>query len=286
MTQTILLSCPPNTTESSAALNYCLKQALQHSDITCVFFVGHGVAHAFEQLNTSLSEWQNLCATYHISLYCCAHSIDQLVASNTAHHNSTPQNKDAQLKKPFQTAGLGILVEACINSSAVISFAPQNMPCTLNGSASDTVNTDTAVINDAGTRSQHISAARQETGKPTVFHLHSHDIMCHVTMSALFNIALVLLIFEQEVTIHLQKSKTNKQDNANKINANSWIRHNASALANVKGMGMNSITLDECLTSQLATPLRDLDLCVTASTDITANTSTTKHNGESKSIYI
>lgn len=286
MTQTILLSCPPNTPESDAALNYCLKQALQHADITCVFFVGHGVAHAFEQRNSSLNEWQNLCATYHLSLYCCAHSIDELVTSSTAHNNSTPQIKDAQLKKPFQTAGLGTLVEACINSSAVISFALQNMPCTLNGSASPIVSTDTAAINDAGTTSKHTSAARQETGKPTAFHLHSHDIMCHLTMNAVFNIALVLLIFEQEVTIHLHKSKTNKQDNANKINANSWIRHNASALANVKGMGMNYITLDECLTSQLTTPLRDLDLCVRASTDITANTSTPKHNGESKNIYI
>lgn len=265
MTQTILLSCPPNTPESDAALNYCLKQALQHADITCVFFVGHGVAHAFEQRHTSVSEWQNLCATYHLSLYCCAHSIDQLMASSTAHLNSTPPIKDTQLKTPFQTAGLGILVEACINSSAVISFAPQNMPCTLNGSASHIVSTNT-------------TAVRQKTGKPTAFHLHSHDIMCHVTMSALFNIALMLLIFEQEVIIHLQKSETDTPYSEKKINANSWVRHHANALTSIKDMGMDFLIVDECFASQFTTPLQSLGLCVA--------TSTSKHGNENINLYI
>ena len=293
MTQTIILSCAPNTPESDAALSYCLKQALQHPNITCVFFVGHGVAHAFEQRNNSVNEWQNLCAEHQIPLYCCAHSIDQLTAPSTPHDSITPHTKEIQLKEPFQTAGLGILVEACVNSSTVISFPSQNMPYTPNGLIPHTVNADTKTtnnktINNTDTTSPNTSVVKQKISKSIVFHLHSHDIMCHVTMSALFNIALMLLVFEQKVTIHLQdnKSKTGKEDGTQKINANRWIRHNASALANLKDMGMSSIILGEHLTSQLVTPLQNLDLCVVTSTNISTNTQTPTHNDENKNIYI
>jgi len=293
MTQTIILSCPPNTPESDAALSYCLKQARQHPDITCVFFVGYGIAHAFEQCNNNVSEWKNLCAEHQIPLYCCAHSIDQLTAPGTPYDNSTQHTKEIQLKEPFQTAGLGVLVEACINSSTIISFPSRNMLYTPNGSIPHTVNTDaentnTKTINNTDTTSLNTTVIKQKTRKSIVCHLHSHDIMCHVTMSALFNIALMLLVFEQKVTIHLQgnKSKTGREDSTQKIDANCWITHNASTLVSLKDMGINSITLDKHLTPQLATPLRSLDLRVMTPTDISTNIQTPTHDDENKNIYL
>lgn len=290
MTEIILLSCPPDTPESKAALTHCTKQALQSLEkITCIFFIGHGVAHAIEQCNNNINEWQNLGSVHQIPLYYCTHSMDQLLTPKTPNHANTPQTHYQPRKKPFQTAGLGTLVEACINSSTVTSFAPQNMLNTRNPSIANTV-INTSIL---GTKtSQSVSITKQETEKSIPFNLYCHDIMCHITVSALFNIALMLLVFEQKVTIHLQDSKSNNKtapkNHAKTIDVSDWTTHHATALTNLKDMGMDAIILDNYLAPQLATPLQNLGLYVTISTNIPTHTprQTPEQNSENKDIYI
>ena len=240
MTQSIILSCSPDTAESHAALTYCSNLRHNNIDVRCIYLIGEAVKHLIPHLNNKTEAWSQLANRLPIPIYFCPNSMTTLSAMTATHVIAE--------HSAYSSTGLGQLVNECIQSDTVTCFPLGDNIESLHNSYTKPQMNDNA--------KKYLSLP--ETDKSASFSLHTHDIMNTLNMSALFNLALILLVFEQKPHIYLNENKEAKREYASTITIKKWIEQYKVVLTQLLDLGLDTLYLCQDLMPLLIKPLKTL----------------------------
>ncbi|MFL0809448.1 MAG: DsrE family protein [Agarilytica sp.] len=115
----ILVNAPPQSSASAAALDFCRALCDSNNTLHRIFFVSHGVLNAHSE-STLCMHWQSLIEENQLDACCCVNSCIHHQLANSSGLAQTTMNK------AFAIAGLGLLVEASVNSERLITFGARS----------------------------------------------------------------------------------------------------------------------------------------------------------------